>query len=248
MTIKGFTKADNSILFSSNLSNNAKLVYMQIKYYSSLEGFRLSKTLILKDSQLSFNTFDKVIKELKDAGLIIQKVAKEGKRNIYWYITTEVEAKLKANQSIEGQITVEDALGEVTGAIEKTEAIKKSKQNKIDNHNNVRLVRKIVDIDKSKFDKEILSLANEQLVRNTIKKFKKLSEKKREKSFFSAKTIRNILIQEYYGNEMNFPSVMLKKINAVEEIPLKQYSEIAKDIEVNMTLQELKNEIYVVGA
>ena len=72
MTIKGFTKADNSILFSSNLSNNAKLVYMQIKYYSNLEGFRLSKTLILQDSQLSVNTFDKVIKELKDAGLIIQ--------------------------------------------------------------------------------------------------------------------------------------------------------------------------------
>ena len=65
MAIKGFTKAENSILFTSNLSNNAKLVYIQIKYYSSIDGFKLSKTTILKDSQLSVNTFDKVIKELR---------------------------------------------------------------------------------------------------------------------------------------------------------------------------------------
>ena len=35
-TNKGFTKIDNSIITSEILSNNAKLIYMQIKYYSTI--------------------------------------------------------------------------------------------------------------------------------------------------------------------------------------------------------------------
>lgn len=239
MTIKGFTKADNSILFNSNLSNNAKLVYIQIKYYSNLEGFRLSKALILKDSQLSVNTFDKVIKELKDAGLVIQNVAKDGKRNIYWYITTEAEAK--AIQAIEGQITVEEALGQVTGDKEKIEALKQSRQTKIDNHKNVRLVRSVVAIDKSNLDKEILSMADETLVRNVVNIFKEKSSKKTEKRFFTAKTIRNLLVEEYYNNKMDFPNIMFKKLNANVkngEIPIEQYSEINRIREERETSEE----------
>lgn len=241
MTIKGFTKADNSILFNSNLRNNAKLVYMQIKYYSNLEGFRLSKALILKDSQLSVNTFDKVIKELKDAGLVIQNVAKDGKKNIYWYITTEAEDKYKATQQIEGQITVEKALEQVTGGKEKIEAVKQSRQTKIDNHKNVRLVRSIVDIDKSNIDKEILSMADETLVRNVVNIFKGKSFKKTKKRFFTAKTIRNLLVEEYYNNKMDFPAIMLKKLNANVkngEIPIEQYSEINRIREERETSEE----------
>ncbi|SDP76082.1 hypothetical protein SAMN04488529_11576 [Clostridium gasigenes] len=77
MTIDGYTKAYNSILFNSRLSNNAKTVYFQIQYYSNIPNFRLSKDLILKDSQLSINTFDKVIKELREANLVFQYTEKQ---------------------------------------------------------------------------------------------------------------------------------------------------------------------------
>lgn len=242
-TIKGFTKAENSILFNSELSNNAKLIYLQIKYYSNIPNFKLSKTLILKDSKLSVNTFDKVIKELKEFNLIYQYQAKEGKKNIYWYSTEKLNTNIDStgNEPIEGQINLDEAL-EVTGATEKVEAIKQSKQSRIDNHKNVRLVRSVVDIDKSKFDKDILTLADEALVRNVVNSFRVKAEKVKSKSFFNAKTIRNMLIQEYYNNEKNFPTVMFSKLNAVEEIPLKQYSEIADEIELRQALQELEQE------
>ena len=242
-TIKGFTKAENSILFNSELSNNAKLIYLQIKYYSSIPNFKLSKSLIIKDSKLSVNTFDKVIRELRENNLIYQYQAKEGKKNIYWYSTEELKMNVDSNgnEPIEGQIN----LDEVTGASEKTEAIKESKQSRIDNHKNVRLVRSVINIDASNFDKEILSLADEELVRNTVKQFKKLSTK--NKSFFTAKTIRFMLMQEYYNNKINMPKAMFNKLNSVHKADgngvLKQYSDIKEDIEVNEALKEI-NEIY----
>ncbi|EDT27329.1 hypothetical protein OQL12_002497 [Clostridium perfringens] len=130
MDIKGFTKADNSILFNTNLSNNAKLIYLQIKYYSSIPNFKLSKFVILKDSGLSVNTFNKVIKELKEAGLVKQVTERNGKSNIYWYTLAEfkvekekIEIKNKKkintkksnsddnNEVLEGQLHIDDVIG-----------------------------------------------------------------------------------------------------------------------------------------
>lgn len=129
MDIKGFTKADNSILFNTNLSNNAKLIYLQIKYYSSIPNFKLSKFVILKDSGLSVNTFNKVIKELKEAGLVKQVTERNGKSNIYWYTLAEfkvekekIEIKNKKkintkksnldgnNEVLEGQLHIDDII------------------------------------------------------------------------------------------------------------------------------------------
>ena len=133
----------------------------------------------------------------------------------------------------------------ITGVREKQEIIKKSKQMMIDNHENVRLARSVVNIDASKFDKEILSMASTEFVRSTIKKFKNIAKNKKDKSFYTAKTLRNILIQEYYDNRRDFPIGMLKKLNAVEEIPLKQYSELRYEIELRKALDELENDDFV---
>lgn len=252
MAIKGFTKAENSILFTSNLSNNAKLVYIQIKYYSSIDGFKLSKTTILKDSQLSVNTFDKVIKELRQAGLVFQYTEKQGKKNIYWYSTNELKTGVdgNGNKVIDNQIDIT----EVTGEAEKVKAVKQSRQTKIDNHENVRLVRSAqgANIDNSKFDKDILTFADVDLVRNAVKEFKKKAKYNKNEKFLSAKTIRNILIQEYYNNKMDFNPIMLKKINAVRkldgEMDIKQYSDIADEIELREALKELESGIYPVVA
>lgn len=252
MAIKGYTEANNSILFNSELSNNAKLLYIQIKYYSKLDGFKLSKALILKDSKLSVNTFDKVIKELREARLVFQYTEKQGKKNIYWYSTNELNKGIDSNVNkvIDGQVDIT----EVTGEVEKINAVKQSRQTKIDNHENVRLVRSVkdVNIDKSKFDKDILSLADADLVRSTIKEFKKKAKYNKSEKFLCAKTIRNILIQEYYNNKMDFNPIMLKKINAVRkldgEMNIKQYSDIADEIELREALKELEAGIYPVVA
>ncbi|WP_139164863.1 hypothetical protein [Clostridium gasigenes] len=52
--------------------------------------------------------------------------------------------------------------------------------------------------------------------------------------------MRYMLIQEYYNSEMNFPIVMIKKLNAVEEVPLKQYSDMKGEIELSKALRELE--------
>lgn len=252
MAIKGYTEANNFILFNSELSNNAKLLYIQIKYYSKLDGFKLSKSLILKDSQLSVNTFDKVIKELRQAGLVFQYTEKQGKKNIYWYSTNELKSGVdgNGNKVIDNQIEIT----EVTGEAEKVKAVKQSRQTKIDNHENVRLVRsaKGINIDKSKFDKDILTFADANLVRSAVKEFKKKAKYNKNEKFLSAKTIRNILIQEYYNNKIDFNSIMLKKINAVRKLDgepsIKQYSEIADEIELREALKALEAGIYRVVA
>lgn len=252
MAIKGYTKANNSILFNSELSNNAKLIYFQIKYYSNLDGFKLSKALILNDSQLSVNTFDKVIKELRQAGLVFQYTEKQGKKNVYWYSTNELKVGIDSNgnKPLENQID----LTEITGESEKVEAVKQSRQTKIDNHENVRLVRSIkdVNIDKSKFDKDILTFADSDLVRSAVKAFKKKAKYNKNNRFLCAKTFRNILIQEYYNAKKDFNLIMLKKINAVRkldgEIYIKQYSDIADEIELREALKELESGIYPVVA
>ena len=240
MTIKGFTKIENSILFNSNLSLQARVIYAQIKYYSNIPNFKLSKSLILKDSGLSVNTFDKIIKELKEAELIVLNTERKGKKNIYWYCIKEKSDKKKSGMDSKGeipadeQINIDEALQEnkviyITGVREKQEIIKKSKQMMIDNHENVRLARSVVNIDASKFDKEILSMASTEFVRSTIKKFKNIAKNK----------------QEYYDNRRDFPIGMLKKLNAVEEIPLKQYSELRYEIELRKALDELESDDFV---
>lgn len=249
---KGFTKVNNDILFNSKLSNNAKLLYIQIKFYSNIQGFKLCKNLILKDSQLSVNTFDKVLKELREAGLVFQYTEKQGKKNVYRYSTNELKAGVDSNgnKPLENQID----LTEITGESEKVEAVKQSRQTKIDNHENVRLVRSVkdVNIDKSKFDKDILTFADSNLVRNTIREFKKKAKYNKSEKFLCAKTIRNILIQEYYNKKMDFNPIMLKKINAVRkldgEMNIKQYSDIADEIELREALKELEAGIYPVVA
>lgn len=143
MDIKGFTKAENSILFNSKLTNNSKLIYLQIKYYSTIPNFKLSKVVILKDSGLSVNTFNKVIKELKEAGLVKQVTERNGKSNFYYYTlvnkteetkveTKETKPKKKAdkllvddnNKVLDGQIHIYELLEEeieVKDESEKTE-------------------------------------------------------------------------------------------------------------------------------
>ena len=64
------TKADNIILFDNSISSQAKILYFQFKYFSTILNFVIRKAIMIKVSGLKGNTFDKYLKELKDLGLI----------------------------------------------------------------------------------------------------------------------------------------------------------------------------------
>ncbi|MGL4874644.1 MAG: hypothetical protein ACRC30_08345 [Clostridium sp.] len=91
--VKGFTSLNNSILFDNSISSNAKILYMQFKHFSNIPNFIIRKAIILKESGLSKNTFDKYLKELKDKCLIFVNAVRKGKAYEYFYTLHKVEVK-----------------------------------------------------------------------------------------------------------------------------------------------------------
>ena len=77
--------------------------------------------------------------------------------------------------------------------------IDNSPHENINSHINVRLARSVTSVDNSSFAKKILSLANENIVRETIKIFKKKKGK-------SPTFLITLLIDEYYRRRIDFPS------------------------------------------
>lgn len=121
-TNKGFTKIDNSIITSEILSNNAKLIYMQIKYYSTIPNFKLCKITLKKVSNLGEKLFLKAIKELKTLGIIEQRNDRRGKQNFFYYSLveqnevkkeTKKEVAPKKEEVLNGQIELEEAMESV---------------------------------------------------------------------------------------------------------------------------------------
>ena len=122
-TNKGFTKIDNSIITSEILSNNAKLIYMQIKYYSTIPNFKLCKITLKKVCNLGERLFLKAIKELKSLGIIEQRNDRRGKQNFFYYALVEQNEvkkeqpkkveEYKDNEILEGQIEIDEAMESV---------------------------------------------------------------------------------------------------------------------------------------
>lgn len=83
--LNGFTKAENSILFNSNISSQAFRLYLQFKYYACIPKFKVCKSLMIRVSGLVGKTFDKYWRELKDLGLIKINSERCGKKNSYWF-------------------------------------------------------------------------------------------------------------------------------------------------------------------
>ncbi|PWW83893.1 hypothetical protein CYK87_12110 [Clostridium perfringens] len=100
-TNKGFTKIDNSIITSEILSNNSKLIYMQIKYYSTIPNFKLCKITLKKVCNLGEKLFLKAIKELKTLGIIEQRNDRKGKQNFFYYALVEQNEVKKEQQKEE---------------------------------------------------------------------------------------------------------------------------------------------------
>ncbi|WP_195924775.1 hypothetical protein [Sarcina ventriculi] len=86
-------------------------------------------------------------------------------------------------------------------------------KNNIDSHINVSLARAVTNVDNSNFTKKILSLANTEIVRETIKIFKK---KKGETPTF----LISLMIDEYCRRGSNFPIGMSNLLKSTLEIYL----------------------------
>ena len=86
-------------------------------------------------------------------------------------------------------------------------------KNNIDSHINVSLARTVTNVDNSNFAKKILSLANTEVVRETIKIFKK----KRGKT---PTFLISLMIDEYCRRGSNFPIGMSNLLKSTLEIYL----------------------------
>lgn len=86
-------------------------------------------------------------------------------------------------------------------------------KNNIDSHINVSLARAVTNVDNSNFAKKILSLANTEVVRETIKIFKK----KRGKT---PTFLISLMIDEYCRRGSNFPIGMSNLLKSTLEIYL----------------------------
>ena len=104
-------------------------------------------------------------------------------------------------EPLDGQISVEEALQNI-----KEEPRVQSKQNSIDNHNNVRMARAVTNIDNSNFAKKILTLVDEELLREAIRNFKK----KRGKN---ATFLIQLVIDEYFKNGVELSKCLVNLLN-----------------------------------
>ncbi|EOU1672042.1 hypothetical protein ACSW9V_00650 [Clostridium perfringens] len=162
-TNKGFTKIDNSIITSEILSNNAKLIYMQIKYYSTIPNFKLCKITLKKVCNLGEKLFLKAIKELKTLGIIEQRNDRKGKQNVFYYALVE-QNKVKKEQPKKVEEYKDNEILE--GQIEIDEAMESVKNDDIENIAN-KCVEEGLNVSKAEIEKA-LNITNEKSPKNPI--------------------------------------------------------------------------------
>lgn len=119
MENSGYTKLDNSILFSQKISAQAKILYMQFVNYSTIPNFVIRKATMIKASGLKGNTFDKYLKELKDLDLIEVHATRVGKKYEYHYVVAIMAGTTQINsEAAEKEKTKESQVIEATGCTE----------------------------------------------------------------------------------------------------------------------------------
>lgn len=125
--MNGFTKLDNAILFDNTLSAQAKILYTQFYYYSTIPNFVIRKTTIMKASGMKKNTFEKYLRELKEHGLITLKETRIGNKYEYEYIVNDPPVNKEEPQ----QNTTTKATSLVSKVINDLKHVKKKKQEDI---------------------------------------------------------------------------------------------------------------------
>lgn len=208
-----FLKLSTDLITDKNITSNEFRIYTYLLslYNEEKQCSYPSIDVISERLNISISTVKRSIKKLSELGYIAIEKRKglAGNFNIYKKLKHLIEAKVtnkkdkalkvgvdsNGEKPLDGQVHIEEVL-------EGEQAPEVTKQDIIDNHNNVRMARAATNIDKSKFAKRILSLADEELVREAIRNFKKKKGK-------SATFLIKLLVDEYYKQGISLSSQLM---------------------------------------
>ncbi|MDU6295733.1 helix-turn-helix domain-containing protein [Clostridium celatum] len=208
-----FLKLSTDLITDKNITSNEFRIYTYLLSLYNIEKqcSYPSIDVISERLNISISTVKRSIKKLSELGYIAIEKRKglAGNFNIYKKLKHLIEAKVtnkkdkalkvgvdsNGEKPLDGQVHIEEVL-------EGEQAPEVTKQDIIDNHNNVRMARAATNIDKSKFAKKILSLADEELVREAIRNFKKKKGK-------SATFLIKLLVDEYYKQGISLSSQLM---------------------------------------
>ena len=216
-----FLKLSHELITDKNITSNEFRIYSYLLslYNVEKECSYPSMEVISDRLNISIATVKRSIKKLSELGYITVEKRKglAGNFNIYKklkHIIENISKVSKVEESAEGIEATKELVENI-----QSENLEEVKVSKIDNHTNVRLARAVTNIDKSNFAKKILSLADEELVREAIRSFKK--KKGRNATF-----LIQMLVDEYYKAGIKFSQGMLnllrkglkfQNINQVED-------------------------------
>lgn len=184
-----FLKLDTNLITDTSINANEFRIYTYLLslYNQEKKCAYPSLETISTKLNISLSTVKRAIKHLAELGYISieKKKAQIGNHNIY----TKLKHLIRAKKT------------EITD-IKTAEEIK---EEKIDNHENVRLARKHTDVDNSKAIKEMLTLMSKKNVREGIKNF----NNKLAKGVWKKNTVSNLfreIIQVFYnlGEKINY--------------------------------------------
>ena len=210
-----FLKLSTDLITDTNITSNEFRIYIYLLSLYNIEKqcSYPSIDVISERLNISISTVKRSIKKLSELGYIAIEKRKglAGNFNIYKKLKHIITAKVinkkdkahkvgvdsNGEEPLDGQISVEEALQNI-----KEEPRVQSKQNSIDNHNNVRMARAVTNIDNSNFAKKILTLADEELLREAIRNFKKRRGR-------NATFLIQMLVDEYYKAGIKFSQGML---------------------------------------
>ena len=208
-----FLKLSHELITDKNITSNEFRIYTYLLslYNADKQCSYPSIEVISERLNISISTVKRSIKRLEELEYISIEKRKglAGNFNIYKKLKHLIEAKVtnkkdkalkvgvdsNGEKPLDGQVHIEEVL-------EGEQAPEVTKQDIIDNHNNVRMARAATNIDKSKFAKRILSLADEELVREAIRNFKKKKGK-------SATFLIKLLVDEYYKQGISLSSQLM---------------------------------------
>ena len=211
-----FLKLSTDLITDKNITSNEFRIYTYLLslYNEEKQCSYPSIDVISERLNISISTVKRSIKRLSELGYIAIEKRKglAGNFNIYkklkHLITNTVTKKVSkvgvdsnGEKPLNGQISVEEALENV-----EEEPKVQSKQDSIDNHNNVRMARAVTNIDNSNFAKKILTLVDEELLREAIRNFKK----KRGKN---ATFLIQLVIDEYFKNGIELSKCLVNLLN-----------------------------------
>lgn len=131
INLKGFTAIDNSILFDSNLSDNAFRFLMKIRHIltTKQQSFNPCKAWILKVCDITKSMYEKVMKELKEFIELVK--VRKGSKYEYTYkllkdIFTPVEkASKECNKEPKKQLEGQQSIDDIGFDIDEYKGIKK---------------------------------------------------------------------------------------------------------------------------